>query len=277
MHRIINGVNYVDLGKVWNQCAKVSHEEKIRVFLESVGCDFYDEEHTIIRTPRVQICGFGGIPIELEPPSALEHTMDGYVTWMGRPVKPQEILHQFERMRGFAGCMTNMNPGNKTPEEMAKVLDNHGHYSAYRTTTVDLLFSGYPAAIEPNFQRIYREVHHIGVITFTRTGSQKMPPQVAFSEEGYRRIQSQRVLLEESRKEEVPNYDSKEQRLDWLEEYNSALPKNTAMAIMVSVDIKNLRNILKDIHDPGQEYAWRILWKECQQQLITLWPTILSL
>lgn len=265
MKTTIDGVNYIDIERTWNTIANVPHADKLQAFLETVGCSFFDASRTIVNHPVVGIAGFGGLPISL--------TNAGHLQLLGHDVTSTEIVQHMEKMRGLAGCMTNMNPSAKSPSEMATILDNHGHNSAYRANTIDILFAGYPSAIEPNFQRIYKYAHHIAVLTLTRTGAQHHPVQVALSPGGAKRIQQQREIWEQWRSVQKPVIENRDERLDWVEEFNSETPKNTAMVIMISMDLKNIKNTMKDLADTGQELAWRRLWMLLNEQLHVLWPS----
>lgn len=265
MKKNVNGVTCVDLPRVWQQLEGVSHAHKLNHFLTSVGCTFFDDECTVVNQPVVGLVGVGGLP--------LSFNTQGDLMVLGQPTTLETIVAHMETMRGLAGCMTNMNPGKKSLTAMATVLDEHGHTSAYRANTLDILFAGYPSAIEPNFQRLYKYAHHIAVLTLTRTGAQHHPVQVALSPEGYNRIQQQRAYWGTVRSIPKPTIEDRDARLDWVEEFNSETPKNTAMAMVVSMDLKNIKNTMNDLTDTGQELAWRRLWMLLNEQLHILWPS----
>jgi hypothetical protein len=260
--RNIGGVTYIDMERLWHAVDGVAIADKLAAILAAAGVTFFDDKRQFVNRPVVAVTGFGGFPVSFDA-----KTPEGQVVLNGRAAPPADHLAEMQKTRGLAGMITNLNSGKHDAAAMDELTTKLGHFSKLRTTIIDLHIFGYPAAIEANFMRLYKYAVHVGCLTVTRNAAQANPPWVLLDPAHLPAAQELRAKF---------TVDKPALKGEALKDYQEGVfglqPKNAAMALMLNIDLNNLKGTMGDIADPGQEIAWRRLLALLNNQMHALFP-----
>ena len=266
--RTIDGVTYIDAEKLWAGIAEAPNKHKSQQFMKDAGVAFFDKECNFVKKPVVGITGFGGFPVTFSKKA-------GEITVNGRAAAPLEHLAELKKTRGFAGQVTNMNTGSHAPEAMDDLTSQLGHLSKLRTTVLDVLVTGYPAAIEANFARWYGGggLTHIGLQTMCRTVSQSAPPVYVGEPEFLEAAQKVRAATMDALAAVGKTGRKGESLKDAQEDLNGLFPKNAATTIFFSGTLKAFESKMWELNpESGQETAFRHVLALLNDSLVGLFP-----
>lgn len=261
--RKIEGVTYIDMERLWALVESLPVGKKLSSFLVHSGVTFFDAECFFVNKPVVAVTGFGGFPISFD-----EKTPEGQIIINHRAAKPESHLAEMQKTRGLAGLITNMNSGKHSVVSMDQLTTKLSHFSKTRTNIIDLHIFGYPAAIEPNFMRLYKYAGHVGCLTLTRTAAQSNPPWVILDPAHLPLARSLRGAMDLS----LPSSLKGEALKDYQEGIFGFHPKNAAMVLMLNIDLQNLRGTMRELADQGQETAWCRIIALLNDQMNILFP-----
>lgn len=255
--RVINGVNVLPLDGLWETVSNVSNVNKMKAALKYAGCSFYDDEDQFVASKSISLVGISGQP--------LAHAAE-------TDEKISDRLAQFtegtREMMATSAAFSYLNSGEKSQEDLYKIVTHLGHFSIGHSVGVNIIVAGISegAELELNLQR---DLVHISKVTNTRTHVQTRPP-IVVPDERYltlaRSIESSTAQLMESARDFSDP--------DELEVINGFSPVNKATLLMLSGDLSNFRKVAQMRNDRGKEKELRDIADIIKEQLSNLWPEI---
>lgn len=252
----MNNQNFVDLSEIMRNISTVKQEDRLSVFMEIMGCKFYDEEKNIVLEPSVNIHSIGGLSIK---------------KLMDKGLSLNEILTMTKETMGNTGGYSYLGlPGGNSLSAYAKIAGEHKHFSIAHSVNISLTLSGITCAVENEFNT-QRDLVHLARITEARTKIQNNPPLVAHSEEFAKDLVEIRKYIEKKRQKIIEN---KKDTKDNLEMINLMWPACKATCIQITGSLRNFQKILSAEFDEGKEKEYRKSLTLIRTQLGNLYPEL---
>jgi hypothetical protein len=257
--RNINGVNVVPLDGLWETLGSVETGEKLQRALEYSGCEFSDDDHSLVSEPVVALAGIGGIPV------CKKEESDQVV---GKRIN--DFVAGTRETMANSAAFSYLNAGEKSLPDLYETAIGLGHFSITHTVQANFLIAGISegAELEINLQR---DLVHLSKVTNARTKIQNKPPLVLSQPQhakDFLELRNQTVRLADKLREDSSG--------DTLEFANSIFPVCKATLFMLSGDLSNLRKFTQLEDDEGKERELRDIAGRLKGQLILLWPEIMK-
>ena len=231
---------FLSLESAFEAIAGLPLHDRLEALLVAGGCRFH--EPGLVALPAVRCVGVGGLPVTCVDPLHLG----------GVPFPAASLATAFHAMRGLGGMLTYLNPKDRTPAQMADVLEDVGHGSTRHLAVLNIAVLGLSSAVEHEFAT-QRDLVHLARLTVARTGAQRDPPLVVLAPEDLDLYRQARDCTRGLRSQAA------RRGRDADESLNNLFPSAKASAVVLTGSLRNLDKLVGQAEDPGKEREYRAL------------------